>query len=411
MKKRCLPLLLTLSLLTGCAASAVTPLPAPTGSLEPVEPLVNGSFDCAETAYSAFAVELLRQNHSEGENALLSPLSAILALGMTANGTEEETLAQFEALFGMGRDTLNSLCAQFLTDYSDLGGSTEATLLNSLWADPDLTLKDSFVLRCQDTYEAELFKADLQSPATVRALNDWVSDATRGLIPSVVDEFSDDAVLALVNAIYLKNRFETVFPTPTFDWRIDFTNADGTTSKPQGMGDTRTMAYLSHEGGQGVVLPYDDGRLGLVLMLPEEGVTLTDYLAGWDGSTLRTLLEEQTEQEITLTVPKFKAEWNGSLNSALANMGLTDAFDVGKANFTAMGDGPLYIGDVIHKTSFEVNEKGTEAAAVTAVVVECGAAPMEKEPLVLRFDRPFVYGIMDLTLGVPLFLGTMELME
>ena len=424
MKKRCLPLLVAFALLTGCAAGAVSPIdpvPAPTGSVEPVTPIGNdlqpvGAALCLSEglgdAYSAFALELLRQSRSEGENALLSPLSVTLALGMTANGAEGETLEQFTAVLGMGRDALNSLCARFLQDYSALGGSTESTLLNSLWADPDLTLYDPFVLRCRDTYGAQLFKADLQSPVTVQALNDWVSDATKGLIPSIVDRFDEKAMLALVNAIYLKNRFETPFPEPHSEWTIDFHNADGSISQPRGMGMERTLRYLSHPGGQGTVLPYDDGRLGLLLMLPDEGTSLTDYLSAWDGATLSTLLSNEEEQRVDLIMPKFKAEWSGSLTEPLMAMGLAGAFDAELADFSSMGCGPegepLYIGDVIHKTAFEVNEKGTEAAAVTAVIMEAGAAMPPNDLVVLRFDRPFVYGIVDLDLGLPLFLGTME---
>lgn len=427
MKKRCLPLLLTFSLLTGCAAGAVSPVdpvPAPTGSLEPVTPIGNapqpvGVATCLSEglgdAYSAFSLELLRQSRAEGENTLLSPLSVVLALGMTANGADGETLEQFAAALGMGRDALNSLCARFLSDYWDLGGSTESTLLNSLWADPDLILNDPFVLRCQDPYGAQLFKADLQSPATVQALNDWVNDATRGMIPSLLDKFDDDALLALVNAIYLKNKFETPFPEPHSAWTLEFHNADGSLSQPRGMSAERTMTYLSREDAQGVILPYDDGRLGLMLLLPDEETPLTDCLAAWDGAAFSALLANREERLVDLVMPKFKAEWSGSLTEPLMAMGLTAAFDPGLADFSPMGTGPegepLYIGDVIHKTAFEVNEKGTEAAAVTAVVMECGAAMPPDDLVVLRFDRPFVYGIVDLELGLPLFLGTMEHMD
>lgn len=423
MKKRFVPLLLSFSLLSGCAAGAVSPIPAPSGSVSPVEPIQNdpqpiGAAVCLSEglgdAYSTFALELLRQSRAEGENTLLSPLSVLLALGMTANGADGETLAQFATALGMGRDALNSLCVRFLEDYSGLGGSTESTLLNSLWADPDLTLNDSFVLRCQDTYKAQLFKADLQSPATVQALNDWVSDATQGMIPSLLDKFDDDAVLALVNAIYLKNKFETPFPEPHSAWTLDFHNADGSLSQPRGMSAERTMTYLSREDVQGVVLPYDDGRLGLALLLPDEEADLTDCLAAWDGAAFSALLASGEEQRVDLTMPKFKAEWSGSLTGPLMSMGLTDAFDVDKADFTALGSVPgrrLFIGDVIHKTAFEVNEKGTEAAAVTAVIMEAATAMPIQDRIVLRFDRPFVYGIVDLELGVPLFLGTMEHMD
>lgn len=415
-KRRLLSSLLTLSLLTGCTGTLVQsqitlkPLPTPQGTLPPVEPLV--ITEGTHEGYQSFALELLRRAHGEGENTLVSPLSATLALGMTANGAAEDTLTEFETLFGLSREELNGLCARFMEDYAQLGGSTQATLVNSLWADPELTLANGFVLRCQETYHAQLFQQDLQDPATVQAVNGWVSEATRGLIPSVVDSFDPDAVLALINAVYLKNKFQRPFETPSSDWEMDFTAADGTVTHPKGMHNgTRTEEYISCEKGQGVLLPYDDGRLGLLLMLPEEGVSLTDYLTGWDKNTVPSLLAARQETRVSLTCPKFKAQWGGSLKGALAAMGLEGAFDPGRADFSAMGSAsgqPLYIGDVIQKTAFELNEKGTEAAAVTAVMMAPTAAMPPADLVYLRFDRPFVYSIVDLETGSPLFLGTVE---
>ena len=125
----------------------------------------------------------------EGENTLISPLSVALALGMTANGAAGDTLAEFQDLFGMDLDTLNAYCVKALRDYSDLGGSTRSTLVNSLWCDPDLTLEDEFIARCQQNYGAELYQTDLQDAATVRAVNNWVSKATEGLIPKTWRNF------------------------------------------------------------------------------------------------------------------------------------------------------------------------------------------------------------------------------
>ena len=145
-------------------------------------------------------------------------------------------------------------------------------------------------------------------------------------------------------------------------------------------------------------------------MLPEEGTQLSDYLSGWDGTTVKTLLDGREERQVSLTVPRYELEWSGSLAEILPEMGLSRAFAVSAADFTSMGhsdNGPLFIGDVIHKTVLKVNEKGTEAAAVTAVVTEAGAA-MPTDLIELCFDRPFVCGIVDMESGAPLFLGTVE---
>lgn len=417
MMKHLMAALLALVMLAGCTGGG------PGKALQPIQPQGKATLELPdpqrtaeeENAYADFALDLLRASRTEGKNVLLSPLSVTLALGMTAMGAEADTAAEFEQVLGMDKETLAAYCLALMEDYSNLGGSSETNLVNSLWCDPDLTLNDAFVGACQKSFDAELFHADLQSGDTVKAVNDWVKKATRDLIPQVVDRFGDQAVLALINAVYFKNQFSHPFETPAWEWIIDFQNADGTVSQPQGMSNgERNEVYLSHENGQGVVLPYDDGKLGLLLMLPDEGVSLTDYLSTWNGQTISGLLEHQAERRVSLTVPKFKAEWDGELSGALTALGLGDAFDPDKADFTAMGsseNGPLYVGSVIHKTAFEVNEKGTEAAAVTAVDAVCAAEPAPEEIIYLRFDRPFVYGIVDLETGAPLFLGTMEQMD
>lgn len=410
---RVLSLLLSVLMLTSCQKA---PAPEPIRAQGIVDLFPGERTAQAETAYADFALKLLRESRVEGENTLMSPLSVTLALGMTAQGAAGDTAQEFAQLFDMDKGALSAYCLALMEDYSNLGGSSQTTLANSLWCDPDLTLNDEFVLTCQNYFGAELFHADLQAPDTVKMVNGWVDEATKGMIPSVVDRFDDQAVLALVNAIYFKNQFQRPFETPTHEWTMDFRNADGTVSQPQGMSNgTRNERYLSHEGGQGVVLPYDDGKLGLLLMLPDEGTSLTDYLAAWDGTTVKTLLDTQRETRVSLTAPKFKTEWDGQLVDTLKAMGLTGAFDPDAANFSAMGqskDGyPLYIGDVIHKTAFELNEKGTEAAAVTMVMMDAASAMPPEDLIYLRFDRPFVYGIVDLETGAPLFLGTMEQMD
>ena len=338
MKKRLIPLLLSLALLAGCTpgtAGKAKVQPQPIEALGIVDLFPAERTAEKDNAFSQFSVELLRRSRNEGENTLLSPLSVALALGMTSAGASGDTAQEFADLFGLDLGELLSYCLALMEDYGDLGGSTESTLVNSLWCDPDLTLENEFIITCREYFDAQLYHLDLQDPAAAKAVNGWAKEATRGLIPQVVEEFDEDAVLALVNAVYLKNRFERPFETPHSEWTMDFTAQDGTITQPKGMSNgERRETYLSHAGGQGVVLPYDDGRLGLLLMLPEEGTTLTDYLATWTGETVKGLLEGQTEALVDLAVPKFKTEWAHSLNDTLADMGLAGAFDGNTADFT-----------------------------------------------------------------------------
>ena len=156
-----------------------------------------------------------------------------------------------------------------------------------------------------------------------------------------------------------------------------------------------------------MVLPYDDGRLGFLAMLPDG--ELDAWLETLDGDTLPALLAAAEEERVLLRLPKFEAEWGGELKELLAELGLETAFDPAQADFSALGtapDGPLYLDSVIHKARIEVNEKGTEAAAATVAGLNGAAAPTDYRELVL--DRPFCYAVVDLERGVPLFLGTFE---
>lgn len=404
---RALSAALALTLLAGCAAQA-GPVPAPDVSLPPLPPAEAGW----DVVYGDFSAELLRRCRTEGENVLISPLSVLLALGMTANGAKGDTLSAFEETFGMSLDQLNALCAELLAEYGDPGGSTESNLANGIWVADHVALEDAFAARCLDTFDAGLFAADFADPAAVKQVNAWVDEQTRGLIPGIIDRFDPTTALTLVNAVYLKNRWQSEFPTPTGEWELPFTSASGkSTNVPCMYNGIRNEQYLRTDGARGVVLPYDDGRLGFFALLPDEGVALDTVLSALSGQCLADLLNAAGTRRVDLCMPKFEVEWSASLADALSAMGLGVTFDPVSADFTNMGtspNGPLYIGDVLHKTALKVNEKGTEAAAVTAVVMEACSEPMTDDVIRLTLDRPFLYGIVDLERGTPLFLGTYE---
>ena len=373
-KRKLLALCLVPAMLTGCAAPAgVTDLSRQFEAGAPAPPEADPA---ADAAIGTLGAELLRAAREPGENTLLSPLSVALALSMTANGAAEDTLAEFEALLGADVAALNANAASLLADYAALGGSTEYSIADSLWLDGRLEAEEDFLARCTAAYGAQLYQADL-------------------------------TVLLLVNALYLKNAWASEFD-PLDTRPGDFTAADGSEAETDFLSNgLRAERYFAAEGAAGVVLPYDDGRLGFLAVLPDG--ELDAWLETLDGDTLPALLAAAEEERVLLRLPKFEAEWGGELSDALAAMGLETAFDSGRADFSALGtapDGPLYVSSVVHKARIEVNEKGTEAAAATVVEVEDAAAPTDYRELVL--DRPFCYAVVDLERGVPLFLGTFE---
>ena len=407
-KGKLLSLLLTPALLAGCAAPVgVADLSRQFKIGTPVPPEADPA---ADAAIGALGAELLRKVRKPGENTLLSPLSIALALSMTAEGAEGDTRLEFEALLGADTETLSANAASLLADYEHLGGSTVSNIANSLWLDDSLTAKELFLSRCTAFYGAGLYQTDLATEGARRAVNGWVEENTNGMIPEILTEApAEDTALLLANALYLKNTWEQKFD-PLVTREDNFHPADGSAVVTEFLSNgLRDERYFRTAEAAGAVLPYDDGRLAFVAVLPDG--ELNSWLENLDGNTFSELIAAAEDTRLFLRMPKFEAEWGGELADALAALGLAAAFDPTRADFSRMGTGaegmPLYVDSVLHRAKIEVNEEGTEAAAATVVEVPAGApAPTDYEELTL--DRPFCYAIVDLERGVPLFLGTFE---
>lgn len=414
-----LALALLLGSLSGCGAGQpgvqVQPLSAAPVSLTQEDYEAHASeIPQVHTALTGFGLELLqRAREWEEDSVLLSPLSVSLALAMAANGADGDTRAQFEQALGggAGLDALNAACGALLRDYQELGGSTECSIANSVWADPEGQIFEDFIGKCQGIFDAQVFQQALSDPAIVPALNGWVSHHTEGMIPEIIQKpFQEDAAALLVNAIYLDNTWEREFSPNATSLRGFYHQEEDKEAMDFLHAGFVSFPYLNGEREQGVVLPYDDGRLAFFALMPEQGNQLAPWLETLDGDTLISLLENRTDTEfLTLALPKFEAEWSGQLQDFLAAMGLEKAFTMGEADFSLLGDDPrgYFLSQVVHAAKIEVNEKGTRAAAATIVEATSGsAAPTEGVTLI--FDRPFLYGIVDLETGVPVFLGTFE---
>ena len=281
-------------------------------------------------------------------------------------------------------------------------------------------IRADFIGRCGGIFDAQVIQAQLSDPGIVPALNGWVSDHTDGMIPEIVSApFPEEAAALLVNALYLKNTWAAEFD-PNQTMERTFTHGDGAEERIDFLRHfDRSLPYLETADSVGALLPYDDGRLAFFALMPRlypDSPDFEAWLAGLDGAELGRLVRDSRDRAdffLRLSLPKFEAEWTGELKDALTALGLELAFDdTGLADFSLLGDNPYgyYLSQVIHATKLEVNEEGTRAAAATVVEAPAGsAAPMEEpQGIELDFDRPFLYGIVDLENGVPLFLGTFE---
>lgn len=353
------------------------------------------------TEAADFALKLFQESLDGERNTLVSPLSVLLALGMTANGADGETLAQMEHTLGSDVENLN----YYLYSLMD-GQSDQLKLANAIWfRDYGLTVKDTFLETNANYYQADMFQAPMNA-ATAGEINAWVEEHTDRMIPGIIDELDPDTVMCLVNALAFDAKWEEIYLEHQVG-ESTFNAANGLPRTVEYM-NSQEYAYLEDENAAGFVKYYEGRNYAFAALLPNEGVSVEDYVNSLTGTHLQEMLASPRRITTYATIPKFETEYDAELSEVLKAMGMTDAFDADGADFSRMATAEynIYISQVLHKTEISVAEEGTRASAVTAVIAAYGAAPIEDYRTV-TLNRPFVYMIFDCQENVPLFLGTL----
>lgn len=358
-----------------------------------------------------FAVRLFQAGEKNGENTLISPLSVLCALAMTANGAENETLSQMETVLGMTTQKLNL----YLYSYMQSLPGEEAcklSLANSIWFTEDerFTVNPDFLQTNADYYGASIYKTPFDDQ-TCRDINNWVKEKTDGMIPNILDRIPDAAVMYLVNALAFDAQWQTLYNEKQIR-NGEFTRENGTKQDASFMYSSENI-YLEDENATGFMKKYKGGKYAFVAMLPNEGVSVSDYVASLDGAALNTMLSNPQYTEVKTAIPKFEADYSIEMSDILKTMGMEDAFDPTKAAFEGIGtstNGSICISRILHKTFISVNEKGTKAAASTIIETNDGCAIPEM-PKTVYLDRPFVYMLIDCENHIPFFVGTMMNVE
>lgn len=406
--KRAWALLLALVCLTGCGGTRSL-----TEQAKAKTPAVWELTGEEAAALSGFSLGLLRENW-KGENALVSPLSALCALGLTANGARGQTLEQMEAALGLPVEELNGLLAAWAADLPRKK-DCRVNLANSVWVRDDGSFEadQGFLETAAGWYKAEVFASRFDA-AAVRDINGWVNENTHGMIPEILSELQEETMLVLVNALALEAEWAEVYEDVQVRENRVFTTEDGL-EQPVTLMYSSEGSYLRDENAQGFLKPYKGGRWAFTALLPDEGVSLGDYLDSLTGERLHALLSEAEEREVYAAVPKFKGDYGMELNESLKALGMTDAFEPGLADLSGLGSsklGPLFISQVLHRTYISVDEKGTKAGAATAVLADAGADAPEPEPIPeVYLDRPFLYMLVDTEINLPAFIGVVTTME
>ena len=345
----------------------------------------------------------------QAKNIFISPFSVSIALAMTLNGASGETeqaMTNALQLQGLDSEAINAGYAGLRQTLQTSDPKVILTIANSLWARQDVPFKQDFLQRNTQFFGAEVSTLDFTDPNTLTTINQWVNTNTNGKITKILDEINPDAVLFLINAIYFKGSWQTEFePARTRDGTFHLATG-GEKQVPMMMRTGDYRYYENYEENfQAISLPYGDGRISMYIFLPSRESNLNTFLDGLNTENWENWISQFREREVFLSMPKFKLEYEKTLNNPLQSLGMGIAFAPGGADFSRMADlevlgRNLYIGEVLHKAVVEVNEEGTEAAAVTSIGVRVTSAP----PAFIA-DRPFFFAIRDNETKTVLFMG------
>jgi serpin B len=361
------------------------------------------------TPMTDFAVNLFKECYDG--NTLVSPLSVILALAMTANGAEDETLLQMEQALGMEKSELNLM----LKAYRDMLTKDDDAIdvANSVWftSDERFSVNDSFLQTNADYYGADVFSAPFDN-TTLDDINNWVKDKTDGVIPKIIDKIPNNAVMYLVNALAFDAQWQDEYREQQVrDGRFFLEN--GEDQNAEFMHSTEGQ-YLENEDCTGFIKYYKDYKYAFAALLPDEDLKIKDFVSSLDGEKLSGILKNPKDCEVRAALPKFETEFGAELSKSLKALGIKRAFDEDRAQFELLGTssaGNIYMDKVFHKTFISVAEKGTKAGAATVVeMADKSAIPLE-EPKTVRLDRPFLYMIIDTQTKTPIFIGTLSSMQ
>lgn len=371
--------------------------------------LTKAEMDVAINANS-FAFDIYRALYEE-KQMLVSPFSLSLALSMTACGAAGNTASEMSRTLGFNGHSTEDVASYYnkmVTSLTTIDKKTTFESANSIWIEKGFPVKEDFKSTVREYFAAEERLVSFKDPATVDAVNKWCSEKTHEKIPKMVDYFSPDCVMALINAIYFNGRWGIDFNEKT--QKEKFTTIDGKEVKVDMMSAEHLLNYSSVDGWSLVGLPYGNGAFRMDVILPPAGMPFKEAVESFDRDLWTTLSGRSTACTTKVKMPEFKFEYEvKELPDALRSLGMVDAFS-NNADFSKMADicsgDAFYIGDVKQKAFIDVNTKGTEAAAVTIVTLSFASA-YHSEPREAEFiaDRPFLFLIRETSTNSILFIG------
>ncbi len=385
-------------------ASVVTPNAKLSASTQDFNEVVNAKLVAANTrlSFKLFSEILKKQSN---ENIFISPASVAIALDMLydgASGKTQQAIGQTLELQGMSSQEINQANVFLKTLLKNVDPKVQISIANSLWAREGESFKPKFLQVIQNTYQAQVKYINFATPTAPLVINAWVKQSTNGKINKIVDQIEPDMVFLLLNAVYFKGNWSEPFPKDATENR-PFTLLNGTQKQYPMMRQKKLgyFPYYENEMFQAVSLPYGQGRLSMYIFLPNQGVSLKTFYESLNAENWQKWLNQFNPNDagISISLPRFKFEYAIELKDTLKALGMEVAF-TNEADFSAMSSSSLGIDKVKHKTFVEVNEEGTEAAAVTE------EGTVRSAPVEMSVNRPFFFAIRDNQTGTILFMGS-----
>ncbi len=364
----------------------------------------------AVAASGDFSFALLRAVNARkaGQNVFISPLSASVALAMTAQGADGATDVAMRTTLGFPTSTAESMGESLRTLYAlllTLDRSVTLKSANAIWYRNTLAVQPSFVDATQRLFDARIGAANFDDAAgTVSQINGWAATQTNGKITKVLDTVARDQVMFLLNALYFKGAWRDRFDAARTQAQ-PFTASDGRSASVPLMQRTGAMGYARLDGYQAVDLPYGNGAFSMTVLLPDAGRSADALSASLDGAGWTRLVAALREGQVQLSLPRFTFSYSDQWKDVLTTLGMGVAF-TDAADFSKMVRGGGVLIDFVKQDAYvDVTEEGTEAAAVTSVGISLTSAPVIPE---VRVDRPFVFAIRERLTGAILFLGKID---
>ncbi|MBI2408931.1 MAG: serpin family protein [Gemmatimonadetes bacterium] len=362
----------------------------------------------ASTAF-AFALWGAVNAAQRDSNVFVSPLSASFALGMTLNGAAGTTADQLRAALQFGNASqaeINGGYKSLMALLMSLDPATQMLVANSVWYRQGFPFRQAFFDTTRANFNATVQGLDFaNTAASLAAINGWVSEQTKGKIPTVLNTITPQQVMFLINAIYFKGQWRSKFD-PAKTTAATFTTAGGATQPVQLMHRFDTLSYAEGTTYQAAELPYGNTAFAMTVLLPKSGTDVETLAASLTPASWQAITAGLRTQRVDFAMPKLTLKYERKLNDDLKALGMVVPFAAGGADFTLMAPDPagheLFIDFVKQNTFVDINEEGTEAAAVTTVGV--GVTSMPSYP-VMRVDRPYLLVLRERLTGTVLFMG------